>query len=556
MKNLLPFCQLFLLTVLSLLLFSACEKDTTGPIDPDPDPDSPFSLGWNAQEENTEDIPSDISFNFGNQNLPSSYDLTDRFPPVGDQNPYGTCVAFSVGYHTKTAINAIDNNLFTSNLTDPSMQTSALDLFLSIPDRGANCEGAQFEPAMKVLAERGVANSQLAPYVNVGDCSQSPDPSWAESAAKNKIQNFRKVEQDVTALKRYIADNRPVIFGARLGDNFMSWNSDEVITGHTSFNQVGIHAYHAMSIVGYDDSKGPNGAFRVINSWGTNWGDAGFIWVDYNFMVDPEWGFTFFVMQNDASDLDPNDNPPPAVSEIDLLPWGLFDDMDVNGSSARDRSLFFDIYNIGYNTVNSSNSWDMIYCFVDPTDAEDWGVILHSHITDQMGNPGELGDNPDGYGISNFWINTDIPSGSSMGYELFQDNIVWNYTMPNLNGYYYLVMVVDPLRNLNELDKMNNYYWIGDADGFPIYFENGVPFGVAGEEETSRLISGSNNTFTSKEDFQMDLKTLNQSQNWNAYSNSEIGGMLQHQFKNNLVEKVSAVDHSATIKKSSRKASR
>src|SRR5690625_6030951 len=66
----------------------------------------------------------------------------------------------------------------------------------------------------------------------------------------------------------------------------MSWNSDAILTSNTSFDNVGIHAYHAMAIVGYDDSKGPGGAFRIVNSWGKYWGDRGFIWVDYQFFLN------------------------------------------------------------------------------------------------------------------------------------------------------------------------------------------------------------------------------------------------------------------------------
>jgi hypothetical protein len=36
-----------------------------------------------------------------------------------------------------------------------------------------------------------------------------------------------------------------------------------------------------MLIIGYDDARS---AYRVINSWGTDWGDAGYLWWDYDDM--------------------------------------------------------------------------------------------------------------------------------------------------------------------------------------------------------------------------------------------------------------------------------
>ncbi|MEJ0106451.1 MAG: C1 family peptidase [Bacteroidota bacterium] len=35
---------------------------------------------------------------------------------------------------------------------------------------------------------------------------------------------------------------------------------------------------HAMVVIGYNDTKN---AFKVMNSWGTKWGDNGFAWIDY-----------------------------------------------------------------------------------------------------------------------------------------------------------------------------------------------------------------------------------------------------------------------------------
>ena len=40
---------------------------------------------------------------------------------------------------------------------------------------------------------------------------------------------------------------------------------------------------HATPIVGYDDSQaGGAGAFLVMNSWGTSWGNSGFFWMPYS----------------------------------------------------------------------------------------------------------------------------------------------------------------------------------------------------------------------------------------------------------------------------------
>jgi hypothetical protein len=40
-----------------------------------------------------------------------------------------------------------------------------------------------------------------------------------------------------------------------------------------------------MCVVGYDDAR-YGGAFEVQNSWGTKWGNAGYIWIPYTVFTD------------------------------------------------------------------------------------------------------------------------------------------------------------------------------------------------------------------------------------------------------------------------------
>ena len=37
---------------------------------------------------------------------------------------------------------------------------------------------------------------------------------------------------------------------------------------------------HAMCVIGYDDTVN-GGSFRIVNSWGTGWGDNGYFWLSY-----------------------------------------------------------------------------------------------------------------------------------------------------------------------------------------------------------------------------------------------------------------------------------
>ncbi|HOI87619.1 MAG TPA: hypothetical protein PLV51_07135, partial [Lentimicrobium sp.] len=111
---------------------------------------------WNAEGEKLEEIPQDIVINENTGGLPTATDLSSKFPPIGDQGKYGTCVTWAVGYNMKTALNGIDNQWTKTQLAQASNQTSPRDLFLAIPSsqKGSNCNGTQFESAMDQLITR------------------------------------------------------------------------------------------------------------------------------------------------------------------------------------------------------------------------------------------------------------------------------------------------------------------------------------------------------------------------------------------------------------------
>ena len=258
----------FLIAIIVLSVFSSCSKDEDpmGPVDPiNPNPNTELEFGLGAFDTETNDnVPTGIYF--GNGNLPSSYDISQFLPPVGSQGQYGTCVSWALGYNLKTMIEAQDKNYTTSDLTDPNLQASPKDLFLSVPKNltGPSCGGTYLYAAFDVMQNRGVATMANVPYSNLGDCSQNTESAWDQDAADYKIDTYRSVSIDIATIKQQIASDKPVGFAAKLGDNFISWNGDQVLSGHTTFDRVGQHASHAMTIIGYDDNKGANGAFVVV----------------------------------------------------------------------------------------------------------------------------------------------------------------------------------------------------------------------------------------------------------------------------------------------------
>ena len=423
-----------------------------------------FFTGWN--DENTERIPDEPNL-FVRDNLPSRVDLTPFLPPIGDQGPYGTCVAWACGYYQRTAMWAIRNNYPTASLADPGRHFSPKDLFWSIPNsqKGNNCNGTWFEFALSSMQNRGVATMATVPYGSLGDCSNSPLSNWTNEATTYKIQFFRELGNSVDGIKTKLAEKRPVVFGARLRESFYNWRGTAVKDAGDFFgDEIG---GHAMIIVGYDDAKG---AFRIANSWGSVWGDDGFAWVDYNLMTGADFRANFFVAYDS-----PTVNPvnPPVTNGINIAANRLQDTDDGSSTDPLFRTLVYDVKNTASQSILAAKDWDVLYVYVNAYNINDYGYLVHHYITNDY-NGGVSGNYANGLGNANRWFNLNLGNGQSLGSALGSGSISQTYQMPALNGEYYLFVIADPYQVLGEEFTYDNSYYRLSASGGPIRFVDGI----------------------------------------------------------------------------------
>lgn len=529
-------------TVLTPVLFCVamlgCKvKDSPNPTPTTPTTTTSYSTGW-LGTENLSTVP--VSTNFGlsaTNSLPTSVDLSAYLPPVAQQGNYGTCVSWSTGYYTKTAVEGLARGYTTTQLNSPSYQISPRDLFTAVPDAQKNkdCNGSSFTGNLDVLQQRGAATLSTVPYSNLGDCSRaSLNQAWATEAAKHKIKSYRTIDPSVNSIKQQLANKVPVMLGAFLADNFMTWNSDNVLSSNTTYTNVGKHAGHALTIVGYDDRKGANGAFKVVNSWGTGWGSKGFIWIDYNFLVntfaqDTGGGNKNLMVMVDNT-TKPQDNPTPTPTTptgIDLVAW-VFSDLSTyqRTGNAQSRIVQFNIYNIGRTTAPTTTPWKIYYAYYNAYNANDYGILFQQTFTARNLAPNTY--QCDNYGNCN--TNIPIPAGSSLSRQLFgNDNgVTINYSMrPTLNGSYYLALLVDFENVLNDANPSDNYFYTTEN---PIVFRNGYAARLSTEAQLPEFSFKNPLMFGDKaaRRFNTAVSTTTP----NAYSPEEIVDFLRQQRRN------------------------
>lgn len=275
--------------------------------------------------------------------LPSSYDLRvrdDTFPDsrltsIRDQDGYGTCWAFATyGSMESCLLPGEDRDFSENNLAN-------LHGFDFDVDDG----GDQFMSTAYLGRWAGPVNESDDPYVAYPD--HQPSPSGL---------TVQKHIQEVLFLPdRGGSDDNikwaVVTYGAVFTSMF--WDSACYNSTNTAYYYSGENeSNHAVCIVGWDDAYPAsnfntplplgNGAFIVRNSWGTDWGEAGYFYVSY---YDSNFGKDNAVFNNAEATVNYKD-----IYQYD--PLGLVRNIGYNSNTGWFSNIFIATGNQFLNAVS------------------------------------------------------------------------------------------------------------------------------------------------------------------------------------------------------------
>jgi C1A family cysteine protease len=180
-----------------------------------------------------------------------------------------------VGYAARSA-----EQFYRTNAGSYSNSTNVFSPeFLYNQTKFGDCgSGTSMQTALDFIVANGICTYQSMPYSYTNGCSLLPTASQLAEALNYKISSYSKViNTDKTAIKAMISQNHPVIITILADNSFVTATAGFV---WKTFSGSG-NAPHTITICGYDDSKN---AYKIMNSWGTTWGDGGFSWIDYDFL--------------------------------------------------------------------------------------------------------------------------------------------------------------------------------------------------------------------------------------------------------------------------------
>jgi hypothetical protein len=193
-------------------------------------------------------------------------------PTPGHQGPIGSCGAWATAYALRSYQENVQRGWGADSDSEVFSPSFLYNLFSDGDDRGAHFPGL-----FALLEEHGCATLATMPYTT--DLTVAPGAEALEEAQKYRIISYERLDpQNLEAVKAVLADGEPVVFGAMLYRDFISY--DGGVYTQRSPQEYG---RHGMTLAGYDDDRR---AFRLINSWGTSWGEEGYAWMSYDTFRD------------------------------------------------------------------------------------------------------------------------------------------------------------------------------------------------------------------------------------------------------------------------------
>lgn len=219
-----------------------------------------------------------------NLNILKHVDLRELCPPVFDQGNLGSCTANAIAgaYHF---------------VEDPKNSFMPSRLYIYYNERMIEGtteydSGSSIEDSVISITKYGTCEEDYWPY-DISKYTDKPTIECYTQGEENKCINHKKLEQKLEVLKQCLVNGQPFIFGFVVYESFET--DDVELTGvmtmpNKTDKKLGGHAVMA---VGYDDI---DECFIIRNSWSDKWGDKGYFYMPYEYILDNNLASDFWVI--------------------------------------------------------------------------------------------------------------------------------------------------------------------------------------------------------------------------------------------------------------------
>ena len=221
--------------------------------------------------------------------LPSSFDWRNHnghscIGPIRDQGSCGSCYAFAACAAAEGTYNWA-NGLYDANCVDfsESYIIWCLGRLLEYNSHFFGCWGADYDYyELEALTVKGITSESDFPYTtsDPGSCTHWENPTTT-------FQSWHRITcNDIEAIKTAIMTYGVVDAAVFVTSAFQAYESRVYEDSNTSCSSDPCYytpTNHAIALVGWDDNppEGGGGCWILRNSWGTEWGEFGYMRIRY-----------------------------------------------------------------------------------------------------------------------------------------------------------------------------------------------------------------------------------------------------------------------------------
>lgn len=250
-------------------------------------PDYPDFRDYTPEHERVEPMIAQVGLREAEVKLQPSGDLRRWCSPIENQGRLGSCTAQAgvalLEYYERRAFG---RHLDASRLFLYKVTRNLLNW--------TGDTGAFIRTTMGALVLFGAPPEVYWPYTDEQPDFDREPPAFCYAFAQQyqAIRYYRldplgtSKDELLNRIKRYIAFGFPPMFGFTVYSSI----SEASPHGKIPFPEPGERRLggHAVVAVGYDDEmeiKGETGALLIRNSWGTDWGEDGYGWLPYKYVL-------------------------------------------------------------------------------------------------------------------------------------------------------------------------------------------------------------------------------------------------------------------------------